>query len=54
LENSYRVLLDEDGNMAWVTEIEGEEVHYDKDRETIFGQRFLSDFILILPIEDQL
>ena len=53
-ENSYRVLLDEDGNLVLVTEIEGEEVRYDDDPETTFGQRFMSDFISILPIDEHL
>ena len=53
-ENSYRVLLDEAGDLVWVTEIDGEEVRYDDEPETTFGQRFMSDFISILPIEHQL
>jgi putative cardiolipin synthase len=53
-ENSYRVLLDEEGALAWVTEVDGVEVRYDEDPESTFGQRFLSGFIEILPVEDQL
>ena len=53
-ENSYRVLLDEDGDLYWVTEDEGVEVRYDKEPETTFGQRFMSGFIAILPVESQL
>lgn len=53
-ENSYRVLLDEDGDLVWITEIDGEEVRYDDEPETTFGQRFMSDFISILPVEHQL
>ena len=53
-DNSYRVSLDEEGDLVWVTEIDGEEVRYDDEPETTFGQRFLSDFISILPIDDHL
>lgn len=53
-KNSYRVSLDEEGDLVWVTEIDGEEVRYDDEPETTFGQRFMSDFISILPVDDQL
>jgi len=53
-ENSYRVLLDEDGDLYWVTEVDGEEVRYYEEPETTFGQRFMSGFIMLLPIEHQL
>ena len=53
-ENSYQVLLDEDGDLYWVTEDEGVEVRYDKEPETTFGQRFMSGFIEMLPVQSQL
>ena len=53
-ENSYRVLLDDQGDLVWVTEIDGEEVRYDDEPETTFGQRFMSDFISILPVDEHL
>ena len=53
-ENSYRVLLDESGDLYWVTEVDGNEVRYYKEPETTFGQRFMSGFIMILPVEHQL
>jgi putative cardiolipin synthase len=53
-KNSYRVSLDEEGDLVWVTEIDGEEVRYDNEPETSFGRRFMSDFITILPIDDHL
>ena len=53
-ENSYRVLLDENGDLYWVTEIDGREVRYDQEPETTFGQRFMSGFIMLLPVEHQL
>ena len=53
-ENSYRVLLDDNGDLYWVTEVDGNEVRYHKEPETTFGQRFMSGFIMILPVEHQL
>ena len=53
-ENSYRVLLDENGDPYWVTEVDGKEVRYDEEPETTFGQRFMSGFIMMLPVEHQL
>ena len=53
-ENSYRVQLDEDGDLVWITQIDGREVRYHKDPESTFGQRFMSNFIELLPVEKQL
>jgi putative cardiolipin synthase len=53
-ENSYQVLLDESGDLYWVSEVDGAEVRYDEEPETTFGQRFLSGFIMMLPVEHQL
>jgi putative cardiolipin synthase len=53
-ENSYRVLIDEDGDLYWITEDNGVEVRYESDPETTFGQRFMSGFIRLLPVEQQL
>ena len=53
-ENSYRVMLDQDGDLYWVTEVDGAEVRYDEEPQTTFGQRFMSGFIMILPVEQQL
>ena len=53
-ENSYRLDLDNDGNLVWITLENGAEVRYYKDPHSTFGQRFLSGFIGILPIESQL
>ena len=53
-ENSYRVLLDDDGDLYWVTEVDGGEVRYTEEPETTFGQRFMSGFIMLLPVEQQL
>jgi hypothetical protein len=48
------VLLDENGDLYWVTEVDGKEVRYDEEPLTTFGQRFMSNFIQILPVEHQL
>ncbi len=53
-ENSYQVLLDEDGDLYWVTKNDGVEARYDKETETSFGQRFQSGFIEMLPVQSQL
>lgn len=53
-QNSYRLTLDQDGDLVWVTENDGMEVRYDKDPLSTFGQRFMSGFIGILPVESQL
>jgi putative cardiolipin synthase len=53
-ENAYRLMLDEDGDLYWVTQVDGAEVRYYQEPQTSFGQRFMSGFIMILPVEDQL
>ena len=53
-ENSYRVLLDEDGGLQWLTEYEGRAVRFDTDPGSTAWQRFVAGFIGILPVEDQL
>jgi putative cardiolipin synthase len=53
-ENSYRVLLDDEGDLVWITEIEGEEVRFHKDPETGLWDRLISGFIMLLPVEHQL
>ena len=53
-QNSYRVVLDEDGELFWITEIDGREVRYHNEPETSFRQRFMSGFIMMLPVEHQL
>jgi len=53
-QNSYRVLLDENGELVWITEIDGREVRYHSDPETSLRQRFISGSIMLLPVEHQL
>ena len=52
--NSYRVLLDANGDLQWVTTYEGEEVRFDTDPDSTAWQRFVTGFIGILPVEEQL
>jgi len=53
-ENSYRVRLDADGTLSWVTKDDGKERVYHHDPESTAWQRFTAGFIGLLPIEDQL
>jgi putative cardiolipin synthase len=53
-ENSYRVLLDEDGDLYWVTASDGKQQRFDTDPHSTAMQRGMAGFIRILPVEDQL
>ena len=53
-ENSYRVLLGKDGKLTWMTKDDGREVVYHQDPLSTGWQRFVSEFIGILPVEGQL
>lgn len=53
-EHSYRLILDDAGDLIWITENDGIEVRYNKDPLSTFSQRFLSGFIGMLPVESQL
>ena len=52
--NSYRVLLGEDGDLYWITEVDSEQQRYDKDPKSTAMQRSVAGFIRILPIAVQL
>jgi putative cardiolipin synthase len=52
--NSYRVKMDDDGNLVWITEKDGQEVRYTMEPESTFWQRFVAGFVQMLGIEDQL
>jgi len=52
--NSYRVELDNEGELSWITIIDGKKVIYDIDPEVGAWKKFQSDFIGILPVELQL
>lgn len=53
-ENSYRVLLDEDGDLYRLTEVDGEVVRYDEEPGATFGNQLMTTLINILPVESQL
>lgn len=54
LDAAYRVLLDDDGDLIWVTRKNGEEVRYDKEPETGFWQRFNARLLSIFVPESML
>jgi putative cardiolipin synthase len=53
-ENSYRVLLDADGDLYWVTETNGKIEQYDHDPNSTAWQRAKVRLIRMLPVMDQL
>jgi putative cardiolipin synthase len=53
-QSSYRVLLDPDDNLYWVTETEGKAVRYDRDPNSTSWQRAKAMLIGMLPVMDQL
>ena len=52
--NSYRVLLDPNGEVVWETVTDGQTVRYRDEPDTGFRRRFVTDLLKILPIESQL
>ena len=53
-ENAYRVLLDADGDLYWVTETDGKTERYDHDPNSTAWQRAKVRFIRMLPVMNQL
>jgi putative cardiolipin synthase len=53
-ENSFRVRVDEDGDLVWITRDDGEEVRFRTDPHSSFWARMVSGFIAWLPVEHQL
>lgn len=51
---AYRLELDERGDIRWHTEIDGEEVVFDKEPETSSWKRFKVKLFGLLPIKKQL
>jgi len=51
---AYEVFLNDKGKLRWRAFENGEEVIYDKEPETSWGQRFMAGFMRILPIRGQL
>ena len=52
--NSYRVLLDPNGEVVWETVTDGQTVRYRDEPDTGFRRRFVADLWKVLPIESQL
>jgi putative cardiolipin synthase len=52
--NSYRVLLDPNGEIVWETVRDGQRVRYREEPETGFRRRFAADLLKLLPIDAQL
>ena len=50
----YQVVLDEDGDLEWVTLVDGIEVRFDKEPETGFWKRFGVGFMSVFVPESQL
>ena len=53
-QNSYRVLLDADDHLYWVTQTDGKAERYDHDPNSTLWQRAKSRIIQMLPIRDQI
>jgi len=53
-ENAFRVLLDDDGKLRWLIERDGFRLHYEKDPNSRWYQRWLAGLIRLLPVEQQL
>jgi putative cardiolipin synthase len=53
-QDAYRVLLDGDGDLYWVTETGGKTERYDRDPKSTLWQRAKARFIRMLPVRDQL
>ena len=52
--HTFEVFLNEKGKLRWRGFENGEEVIYDKEPQTTWGQRFTAGFMRILPIRGQL
>jgi cardiolipin synthase C len=50
---SFRVLLDQDGNLYWIADDEGTPLRYNTDPLTTLWQRFLAGVIRMLPVASQ-
>ena len=52
--NSYRVLLDPNGEIIWETVMDGQTVRYRDEPGTGFRRRFVANLLKLLPIDSQL
>ena len=48
-DQTFEVFLNEDGKLRWRGYRDGEEIIYDKEPETTWGQRFMAGFARIIP-----
>ena len=48
-DQTFEVYLNEDGKLRWRGYEDGEEIVYDKEPETTWGQRFMAGFARIIP-----
>lgn len=53
-DKSYELFLDDDGNLRWRGEENGQEVILSKEPQTSWWQRFSAGFLRTLPIKSQL
>jgi putative cardiolipin synthase len=48
-DQTFEVFLNDDGKLRWRGYTDGEEIIYDKEPETTWGQRFMAGFARIIP-----
>jgi putative cardiolipin synthase len=53
-DNSYRVLVDDNGKLRWIINVGDERVDYSTDPKSTWLQRFLAALIRLLPVQKQL
>jgi len=53
-DTAYRVILDDNGRLRWIVELDGERIDYDKDPNSTWWQRFVASVVQILPLEEHL
>ena len=53
-QNAYRVIVDDDGDLRWIVEVDGQRVDYEKDPMSSWWQRAIAKVVQWLPIEEQL
>jgi len=51
---AYRLMLDDDGDLVWMTREDGQELQFDKEPETGFWTRFSTGFLSLIVPESQL
>jgi putative cardiolipin synthase len=51
---AYRVVLDDNGDLRWIVEVDGQRIDYDRDPMSRWWQRVVARIVQLLPIEEQL